>query len=160
MARASNYYFQVFGAGLLGGGIASSLYLKGLHFENSEMAENGGVTMSYADMAALMLGAVGVLVTVLGVFMAILALWGYSQFKVAASNAALDHVKSELEEGQLRDELNKLLVQEVIKQMDDGKLRRILEERADRFLISGPSIRANEDDNDNPMGDEEKEYGV
>jgi hypothetical protein len=116
--------------------------------------------MSYADMAALMLGAVGVLVTVLGVFMAILALWGYSQFKVAASSAALQHVKSELEEGQLRDELKKLLVQEVIKQMDDGKLRKILEERADRFLISGPSIRANEDDNDNPMGDEEKEYGV
>ncbi|WP_119254561.1 hypothetical protein [Shinella zoogloeoides] len=145
----------MFAVGVLAGLIFAICVLVGFHLGPEDLQS---VTMSYADLAAIMLGAVSVIVTVLGVGIAVLALWGYAQFKQSAAKAAHDHVDDELKAGVLRDQISHLIVAEVTKQMDDGKLRKIMEERVDRQRMLGASQRAAEQASD-LIGDEEKEYG-
>lgn len=115
--------------------------------------------MSYSDLAALLLTAVAIIVTVLGVFIAILAFWGYSQFRRSSKSAAVQFVKAELENGKIRKEISEIVVAEVVRQLDDGKLKDIIEDAVNRNIITGPSRRTSER-NEEPIGDEEKEYGA
>lgn len=65
------------------------------------------IGMTYADLAAVLLTAVSVIVAVFGVLMALLALWGYRHFKDVAKSAsesmamkvARDEVEREMREG-------------------------------------------------------------
>lgn len=60
--------------------------------------------MSYADLAAILLTCVSGLVTILGVFLAILAFWGRSQILRDANRSVLEHIQKELEpNGSLRE---------------------------------------------------------
>lgn len=120
-------------------------------------AVDGG-RMSYADMAAIMLGAVAIIITVLTVFIAVLALWGYGQFKRSASRAASKHVEAQLNGGPLREEIATIIIAEVTRQMDGGKLRAIMEHQVNRQIYLGAGRRAAAENKD-AIGDEEKEYG-
>lgn len=100
--------------------------------------------MSYADLSAVMLSAVSVLVTILGVVVAIVAIWGYTHFKGIAEDAARNHVNSEMENGKLKEHLEVIVTAFLQQGFDSGQLRALLEAKVDQILISGPSQRANE----------------
>lgn len=116
--------------------------------------------MSYAELAALVLAAVAVLVTILGIFIAILALWGYSQFRKSAKGAAMVYVESQLKDGGgLRSEINKLIVGQVEASMErGGVLRTIIEEKTETLIYKGAEIRAKEG-SEKDFGNENTEYG-
>ena len=102
--------------------------------------------MSYADLAAVMLSAVSVLVTILGVIVAIVAIWGYSHFKGIAENSAKSQVSNELEKGTLKQHLENSVTSFMQREFgDSGKLRTLLEERVDQIIIAGPGQRAREE---------------
>ncbi len=59
--------------------------------------------ISYPDLAAVLLSAVGVIVAIFGGVLAILAFWGFEQMKRdavrGATQAALDELKEQIENG-------------------------------------------------------------
>lgn len=97
--------------------------------------------MTYADLAAVMLGAVAALIAVLGVFMAVLAVWGYSQFRVFVEGAATTRVSQAMEDGELKSLFEARAVKFMTEEFESGKLRRLLEERVDQIIIRGPQER-------------------
>lgn len=107
--------------------------------------------MQYADLAAVMLGAVAVLLTILGVFLAIFAIWGYSQFRSIVEGAAVRHASNSIREGELKDLVEESSVEFMRSSFENGRLRRILEDRVDQIILRGPEERNREGDG----GDEE-----
>jgi ABC-type multidrug transport system fused ATPase/permease subunit len=102
--------------------------------------------MSYADLSAVMLSAVSVLVTILGVIVAIVAIWGYSHFKGIAETSAKSQVSNEIENGALKHHLENSVTSFMQREFGDaGKLRALLEERVDQIIIAGPGQRAKEE---------------
>ncbi|ANY20522.1 hypothetical protein A6F68_02014 [Tsuneonella dongtanensis] len=79
-----------------------------------DLTPNG---FSYLDLAAVLLTAVGVLVTVLGVAFAIAAVWGFSELKrsatLAAQEAAVEEVKEQIENGEIRRYLERAISEEI-----------------------------------------------
>ena len=63
--------------------------------------------MSYADLAAVLLSAVGVLLAVFGGILALAAFWGFNQLKkdaiAAAETAGANEIKEQIENGTVRD---------------------------------------------------------
>lgn len=61
------------------------------------------INISYADLTAILLAGVSILVTILGVIVAIVTFVGYKQIKDAAISKAEEHVKESIknEEGEL-----------------------------------------------------------
>ena len=108
------------------------------------------LTMSYADLAAVMLGAVAVIVTVLGVFIAILAIYGYSQFRSMATAAASNHVANDLKDGKLRTEIEKMVGKYLSDELSSGNLRKMIERRVDGIVYSGAEDRAEEEEGTPP----------
>ena len=112
--------------------------------------------MTYAELTAVMLAAVSVLVTILGVVVAILAVWGYSNFKGIAESSARLQVSNEIESGRLKGHLEESVTSFMQREFADaGKLRRLLEEQIDRIIISGPGQRAKEESEDEHEADVE-----
>lgn len=98
--------------------------------------------MPYQDLAAVLLTSVAVIVTVLGVSMAILAVWGYASFERIAKKAARDYVKNDIKSGRLKQQVQLLATETMTQYMDDamgdqGKLRLMLEARLDLALLAG-----------------------
>jgi hypothetical protein len=127
-------------AGLVGGLLGASLIwiLQGHSFHLVPQE------MSYADLSATLLAAVSALVTILGVGVAILAIWGYSHFKGIAQSSAKEHVNAEITDGTLRGEIHAAVTAFMQAGFDAGQLREILEARVDQILIQGPGQRARE----------------
>lgn len=67
--------------------------------------------VTYQDLAATLLSAVSVLVTILGVIIAIITFVGYRQIKFAATRKAEEHVKDSIQNS--AGELHKLVKKEV-----------------------------------------------
>lgn len=103
------------------------------------------VGMTYADLAATALSAVAVLTTVVGLFIAGLAIWGFTALRGMAKSAAKAHVSAQLREGELRTHLEKVVTEFLAGEFKDGKLRRLLEDRVDAIMFSGPAERAEEE---------------
>jgi hypothetical protein len=102
--------------------------------------------MTYAELCAVMLSAVSVLVTILGVVVAIIAFWGYAHFKGIAETTARDHVNEQMAKGTLREELETSVTRFMQHEFGDtGKLRALLEARVDQIIVSGPSQREREE---------------
>lgn len=114
--------------------------------------------MTYPELAATVLASVAVLVTVLGVFIAILTVWGYSQFKEVAKMAAAKTVEDQISSGKLRAEIEEIVTQHVTKSLSKGELRILLEQRVDRLIYSGAERRSIEKLLSGKP-DESKEYG-
>lgn len=104
------------------------------------------VGMTYAEMAATVLGATAVLLAVLGLFMAVVAVLGLAQFcsmtRRAAQETAKDHIDDRLKNGALRDNLDKILPEYLEQQFKSGELRKFVEERVDHVLFAGAAARA------------------
>jgi|GEM_PF-3255914 len=110
------------------------------------------VGMSYADLAAVLLGAVGVIVAIFGGVLAIAAFWGFAQMKAeavsAASTAALQELREQIENGALRtyilDEIERLIDTEFKSKRMDGRIQ----SRVDKIVLGGPEDRLLEDDSE------------
>ena len=139
--------FKIF-IGALFGGIVGAAFVWFIQTGSFHLVS---LNMSYADLAAIMLSAVSVLVTVLGVFIAALAIWGYSQFRSIAQSAAKSHVGSELKDGELKTHIEKIIGDFLSTELKAGSLRKLMEERVDHILFSGAAQRAEEE------ADEEEE---
>lgn len=111
--------------------------------------------MSYADLAATMLGAAGILLTALGLVIGILGLWGYAQFRTTVENAAVEHVKTSVAEGDLKLLVTNVSETFIAGELDKGRLRKILEDRIDEVLVQGPAARAREEA---PLAANEEEF--
>lgn len=105
--------------------------------------DGGGLPMTYPDLAATLLGAVAVMVTVLGVFVAILAIWGYVHFRRSTKAAALAYLKSEIQGGTIRQKLEELVVEYIVQEVGkpDGRLRGLLVERLDAIILNDAQNR-------------------
>ena len=99
--------------------------------------------MTYPDLAATLLAAVAVMVTVLGVFVAILAIWGYVHFRRSTKAAALTYLKSEIQSGIIRQKLEELVVDYIVQEVGkpDGRLRGLLVERLDAIILNDAQNR-------------------
>lgn len=112
------------------------------------------VGMSYADLAATLLAAVGTIVAIFGGVLAIAALWGFQQLKkdaVSAAGAAGEsHVKEQIENGNIRDyikgEIERLADEEFRSDRMDQRIKR----RVDAVAFGRPDEdRLLEDEGDN-----------
>lgn len=127
--------------GVASGAIGALLVLAGQGFELHVTP----VGMSYADLAATALSAVAVLTTVVGLFIAALAVWGFTALRGMAKSAAKAHVSAQLKGGELRTHLERVVTEFLSGEFKDGKLRELLESRVDAIMFSGPSDRAEEE---------------
>lgn len=88
--------------------------------------------ISYADLIAVLLTAVSLIVGIFGVVMAILAIWGYSHFKLVVTEAsdktarevaeqiAKEHVSQDLADGKTRQFISQL-VEEHMRNLEDPR---------------------------------------
>lgn len=99
---------------------------------------------TYLDLAAVLLGAVSVIVAVFGGVLALLALWGFKQLKTdaisAAALAGTAEVKEQVEKGALRDyihgEIDEMIKAEIASPEMHGKLDDLAKDIIDRYLKS------------------------
>lgn len=103
---------------------------------NNLMREDGVSedSMSYSDWAAITLACVAVLVTVLGVLIAILSVWGYNNIAREAKNSAesvSNDASSRIAKLQVESCINDIAKEELIKLIDTGELRKHLEDAVD-----------------------------
>ncbi|MBS1070367.1 hypothetical protein JK222_01395 [Gluconobacter cerinus] len=65
--------------------------------------------MSYADLSAILLSAVGVIVAIFGGVLAVAAFWGFNQVKQdaikAAEKAGMREMKEQIESGTIKDDI-------------------------------------------------------
>ncbi len=101
--------------------------------------------MSYADFAATLLGSVAVLLTILGLFIALLAIWGLTGFRRLTQSAAKDHLDEQLKDGYLKEHIQKLVADFLNSDLKAGKLRELVEERVDYVIFHGAAERAQEE---------------
>lgn len=100
------------------------------------------VGMSYADLAATLLSAVGVIVAIFGGVLALAALWGFNQLKrdaiAAAETAGSIEIREQIENGAIReyirDEIERLTVEEVNSERMDQRIK----QRVDAVTFGRP----------------------
>ena len=139
-------------AGTIAGLVSAALFL----FAQGQPFHLQPVGMSYADLAATLLAAVSALLTIIGIFIAALALWGFTAFRAMTKNSAKAHVSQQLKQGELRTHVEGVVTEFLTREFDGGNLRRQLEERLDEILVSAPSDRARAagtTEDDAPVGD-------
>jgi hypothetical protein len=91
------------GIGLGGGLIGGAVVWLGQNWQ----FQLSPVGMTYADLAAVLLSAVGVIVAIFGGILALAAIWGFNQLKrdaiSAAENAGSAEIREQIENGTIRD---------------------------------------------------------
>jgi len=106
--------------------------------------------MSYADLAAVLLAAVGVIVAIFGGVLAIAAFWGFQQMKQEAvrtsTDAAMTEVREQIENGNIRryilDEVEARIAEVVASSDFDRRVR----DRVDQIVLGRPDDRLLDDD--------------
>lgn len=169
--------FGIFGLGIIVGTILAVFQIAKVTISSGASVE---IAMSQVDIIVIVLAAVAVIVTALGVIFAILAFWGYINIKDAAINAAVDEIKRRLSEngdmsrdnhdGALKDYIKqtaqKAAVQEVKTQfsVDDqtqriagGELRDYIEKTIERVTTE---VMLKKQGRGQFFGDEDTDYGV
>lgn len=129
---ASRVLWCLLGALLGGGGAAIALIVAG-------NLKSWG--WSYPDLAATLLAAVALIITVLGVGLAIAAFWGFDQVrgasekaaKKAAKKVAIEEVERHMEQAQIRDYLKR----EAEKILDSATIAELIQSRVDSVLFGG-----------------------
>ena len=119
---------------------------------------------SYQDLAAIMLGAVGVIVTIFGVVLAIAAFWGFEQMKKeairtacvqavpAATNAALEHLKEQVGNGDIRDFILSEVERLMNEELNSARMAKRIEVRVDQIVLGN-------DEEDRLLDKEEEDLG-
>lgn len=118
-------------------------------FMGTGSLKSGGMT--YADLAAVLLAAVGVIVAIFGGVLAIAAFWGFQQMKQeavrTATEAALTEVREQIENGSIRryilDEVEARITEVVASSDFDRRVR----DRVDQIVLGRPEDRLLDDDN-------------
>jgi hypothetical protein len=102
---------------------------------------------SYQDLAAILLGAVGVIVAIFGGVLAIAAFWGFAQMKQeavrsaceraipAASNAAIEHLKQEIGTGEIRTYISAEVERLFEEELNSARMARRIEARVDKMVL-------------------------
>jgi len=102
-------------------------------------------SMSYPDLAAILLTAVGVIVAIFGGVLAIAAVWGFTQLKRdavnAAEQAAVNELREQIENGSLKDYVRKEAVgaaetagsTEIKAQIERGPIRELIRDEIARL---------------------------
>lgn len=114
-------------------------------------AQNGHLYLvpagSYQDLAAILLGAVGVIVAIFGGVLAIAAFWGFGQMKQeavrsacesaipAASDAAIEHLKQEIGEGEIRAYISAEVERLIEQELNSARMARRIEARVDQMVL-------------------------
>jgi hypothetical protein len=128
----------IFGAGVLLGEMVIVSYVAQWYSSptGTKMA------MSYPELVAILLTGIAVILAVLALFVASLAVWGYSQFKEMTRSASADHLEKLLKAGTFRNEIESLIIKHVSSQLEHGELRKILVERVDSIIQGDAASRA------------------
>jgi uncharacterized membrane protein len=107
-------------------------------------------TMAYADLAATLLAAVGVIVAIFGGVLAIAALWGFQQMKQeavrSATSAALEEVKEQIENGLIRRDILEEVEARITEIVASPDFERRIRARVDQIVLGNPEDRLLEDD--------------
>lgn len=136
------------------GAVLGTAWALGLHYRfalipGETPSSSGVITMSYADLAAILLTAVGVLVAVLGIGVAILAVWGFKYIQEQSTEAAVKRVEEELRD----DGVIAKLVQDHLDKMKSG-VEKILS-----AAQSGREAPATKKEEDEKWGNKNQEAG-
>lgn len=126
----------VFCAGVLCGEMLLAGYVFQWHFLPREVAPK----MSYSEFVSILLTGIAVILAVLALFVASLAIWGYSQFKDLTRAASAEHLEKMLNAGVFRNEAETLIIKHVSSQLEHGELRKLLAERVD-IIIQGDAAK-------------------
>lgn len=100
--------------------------------------------MSYADLAATLLAASALLVAIIGIFIAVLAVWGFATFRSMTENSAREYLADQLRDGEIRTYTQKIVTEFLENSIDDVEFRRLFEERLDRIIVQGAAARASQ----------------
>lgn len=106
-------------------------------------AKLGDVAMEYTDMVAILLTATSTIVTILGVFVAVLAIWGYSQFEKMTKAASTRHLEKLLQSGKFRDEIDQTILNHVSAELakDTSPFRDLLRQQLDSLIYTDAATR-------------------
>lgn len=119
------------GYGLIGGIIGGALVW---------IAQSGNISLSptdldYADLAAILLTAVAVIVAIFGGVLALAAVWGFKQLKEdameVAEQAGADEIKEQIENGRIRDYLVEEIGQLTEAEFNSARMDRRINRRID-----------------------------
>lgn len=117
--------------GAVAGGFASLIFFSFL----GNLTPNG---VSFLDLAAILLTAVAVIVTVLGVAFALAAFWGFAELKrsavAAAETAAVKEVKEQIENGTVRTYIREAIREEI----ESPRMERRINVRVDEVVQGNP----------------------
>lgn len=101
------------------------------------------VEMSYADLAATLLTAVGVIVAIFGGVLALAAIWGFNQLKrdaiSAAENVGLKEVREQIENGTLRDYIKVEIGRLTDEEFKSDRMDKRINQRVDAVAFGRPS---------------------
>lgn len=113
------------------------------------------LTMTFEQWTGILLASVAVLITALGVVIAIAAIWGFSAIKRGAETASTEHVRDSLANGDLGQKIDERFTAYLNERLDKGQFRELIERRVDEVVYRGSEVRAGlrEDDPDAPDDD-------
>ncbi len=112
--------------------------------------------ITYADLAAILLSAVGVIVAIFGGVLAIAAFWGFEQMKLeavrTATNAALAETREQIENGSIRRYILEEVETRISEIVASPDFDRRVRARVDQIVLGRPDDRLLEDDEDGDDG--------
>ena len=102
-----------------------------------DLTPNG---VSFVELAAVLLTASGVIVTCLGVAFALAAFWGFDELKRSAvrsaETAAVEEVKEQIENGSIRDYIERAVTEEI----ESDRMEKRINRRVDEVIYGNPEI--------------------
>lgn len=132
----------------------------------SSYAQNGYLnvvptTISYPDLAAILLSAVGVIVAIFGGVLAIAAFWGFEQMKReavrGATQAALGELKEQIENGTTKDYILDEIKRLTDAEFESRRMDRKIQERIDIMAMGRTEDRLLADLPEEALEDEAEE---
>ena len=101
------------------------------------------VGMTYAELAATLLTAVGVIVAIFGGVLALAAIWGFNQLKrdaiAAAENAGSTEIREQVENGPLRDYIKGEIERLTVEEVNSDRMEQRIKQRVDAVTFGRPA---------------------
>lgn len=140
MSRQEPSYLPIFGLGLLSGVITAVIALFTVHLTPED---TNGLSMSYSDLVAILLTATSTIITILGVFVAVLAIWGYSQFEKMTREASSRHLELLLQSGKFREEVDQTIIRHVSAELakETSPFRDLLRQQIETMIYTDAAKR-------------------
>jgi hypothetical protein len=130
----------MFLAGLAGGVIATALLVATSKYWPNALLRG---TMTYSELVTVILTGVAILITILGVFVATLAVWGFGNFEDLAKKAAKSHVRDQIKGGKLKSVVEESAREYLEREFsEDGSLRAMVHSRVDAILLTDADRRS------------------